>query len=281
MTRNLWGNTMIGRFGMAIAGLAAVLASAGAARAYTQINSCPYTISSPGEYVLVANLTCSGDGIDITASNVDLKLNDHTITGPNNGSGYGINVSSSPSYTHINVQGPGLIQHFATGIYLVNVTNSRIHHLIAAGNGGGIYSVSGGANNHFEENNLPVNNGNSGRGDGITLYDTNSEVEGNDASGNLWSGIADFGSGNHMHHNNAVGNKNLGGLYVVGTNAHVHDNTEFGNAGGIIVGGGKNVIRDNIAEGNVVDDLYEFNSNCGTDTWQHNTFFTANEPCIH
>ena len=211
---------MIGRFGVAIiAGLAAALASTGAARAQTQIATCPYAISAPGNYVLAADLTCSGDGIDVKASNIKLMLNDYIITGPNNGSAIGINISFKPSYTNIQIQGPGLIQKFATGIYLVNVQNSQIQNLIAALNGGGIYSNTGGVNNHFQQN-VFAQNGflSGGRGDGITLQnETSSQVQNNDASGNNGSGIADFGTGNQIHNNNTGGN----GMSGIGSSASI------------------------------------------------------------
>ena len=49
------------------------------------IATLPYTISQPGSYVVVKDLTLSttgADGITITANNVTLDLNGHTLTGP-------------------------------------------------------------------------------------------------------------------------------------------------------------------------------------------------------
>src|SRR5215471_18016048 len=123
---NLCSKTML-------AALSALLVGATqSARAQTQITSCPYpgyVITAPGTYVLAADLTCSGNGIDITVSNVNLMLNGHTITGL--GGNTGINVCALPApYTscnatarisNIKVQGPGLIQQFANGMFLLNV----------------------------------------------------------------------------------------------------------------------------------------------------------------
>src|SRR6516165_119006 len=54
---------------------------AGSVAAQTFINTCPFVISSPGDYLLSADLTCGGgDGITITSSNVRLALEGHTIT---------------------------------------------------------------------------------------------------------------------------------------------------------------------------------------------------------
>src|SRR5689334_24591689 len=64
------------RHGMAIiGGLAAALVATVAARAEVPITTCGYTISTPGNYILTADLnSCPGDGIDITVSNVNLDL---------------------------------------------------------------------------------------------------------------------------------------------------------------------------------------------------------------
>jgi hypothetical protein len=47
----------------------------------TVISTCPVVISSPGRYVLRADLICGGgDGITINSSNVSLRLEGHRIT---------------------------------------------------------------------------------------------------------------------------------------------------------------------------------------------------------
>jgi len=65
-----------------VAGLAAALAGAGAARADTPITTCGYNITAPGSYVLAADIgPCSGNGINVKVSNVNLMLNGYSITG--------------------------------------------------------------------------------------------------------------------------------------------------------------------------------------------------------
>lgn len=288
MTRHLRNEGMRRTLGLAIlAGLAVALAGAGTARAQTQITSCPYTITAPGTYVLANDIgPCSGDGIDIKASNVNLMLNDYIITGSNNGTGSGINISFNSSYTNIHIKGPGLIRDFANGIYLVDVQNSQIQNLVTALNGDGVLSNTG-ANIQFNGN-VFARNGfiSGGTTDGITLNgDSNDQVQNNDASGNNGSGITDGGSGDQVHNNNTGGNLGTAGIYLEGTNAQVHDNTAFGNAyDGIFVLGqsGPDTIHNNTAEGNAHYDLEDDNyPSCDSDTWHNDTFFTANQSCIH
>src|ERR671938_549344 len=79
----------------AAAGLAAVtlggalvLGDAGPAAAATfQIRSCPYTIKTPGTYVLAKDLTCPGLGraVMVAANGVRLILGRHTLDGQNLG----------------------------------------------------------------------------------------------------------------------------------------------------------------------------------------------------
>src|SRR5258708_7727890 len=42
----------------------------------------PTFITTPGNYQVTADATCTGDGILVLADHVDLDLNGHTITGP-------------------------------------------------------------------------------------------------------------------------------------------------------------------------------------------------------
>src|ERR1043165_9209904 len=86
------------------------------------INSCT-TINSPGQYRLAADLTFKPGGpaglpssstcITIGASNVDLDLNGHTITGPGGGADgtAGISVTAK---TMVDIKGPGVITIFGS-----------------------------------------------------------------------------------------------------------------------------------------------------------------------
>ena len=96
-----------------------LLVIAGTVQAATFINTCPFVISSPGRYLLAANLICGGgDGITITSSYVTLALEGHRIT-----AGVGANravfVNGVPSFvTRVSILGPGLITNGGENTFL-------------------------------------------------------------------------------------------------------------------------------------------------------------------
>ena len=75
-------------------GATAMMAMLGTAAAQTfQINTLPYTISVPGDYLLERNLQSTAPTlITITASDVTLDLNGHTLSSAS--SQYAIHVKS-------------------------------------------------------------------------------------------------------------------------------------------------------------------------------------------
>src|SRR5262245_58888979 len=77
----------------------------------TFINTCPTLITSPGDYLLSADLNCGGgDGITINSSNVTLKLEGHRITaGMSPGVAIGVNSSPGGRLDRVRILGPGLI----------------------------------------------------------------------------------------------------------------------------------------------------------------------------
>src|SRR5215467_3535879 len=86
--------------------------------ASNSVSSCGSVITRSGTWTLTQNLTCTGDGIDVQAANVILKLNGFTITGPGSNTGTGVLVASSEgtSLNNVTVVGPGTITNFQNGI---------------------------------------------------------------------------------------------------------------------------------------------------------------------
>ncbi len=81
----------------------------------TMITSLPYTITTPGVYVLSSNLSTSGDGILVESDDVVIIGNGFTITG--SGVGGGINVSGHVNVTITNIT----LRNFWAGINVSNL----------------------------------------------------------------------------------------------------------------------------------------------------------------
>lgn len=77
------------------------------------INSLPITISSPGSYIVTANLSGMG-GINITSSNVSIDLNFYSLTGSVGNTTSGIKVNGP--FKSINVFNGALQNWFQSGI---------------------------------------------------------------------------------------------------------------------------------------------------------------------
>ncbi|HKG59325.1 MAG TPA: right-handed parallel beta-helix repeat-containing protein [Pyrinomonadaceae bacterium] len=154
------------------------------------INSCT-TINSPGQYRLVADLTFNADPYDdlpisstcitIGASNVDLNLNGHTITGPGGGSDgtAGISVTAK---TMVDIKGPGVISSFGRGIDFDGVTSSDVKQVTATGNFFGFVVNNNSQGNLFREN---TSTGNAQHGFMLNGAINNSFL--NNVASNKWS----------------------------------------------------------------------------------------------
>lgn len=208
MVRDLWNTVTNARMGLGVlTGLALALAGTGVPmQAQTPITSCGYTITAPGNYVLDANLgTCPAEGILIEASNVQLKLNGHTITGslPGANVGIGVNPGGVVGLSGIQIQGPGLVQDFAFGIGISNVDNIQIRKVTSSNNTTYdlvAHTVTG----------LQLLQSVLARNGGVGLFlngSSNGQVKQNDVSGNGASGmVLSGGSGNLVQDNTVDGN---------------------------------------------------------------------------
>jgi len=83
----------------------------------TPISACPYSIETPGNYVVTGNLTSTGTCITIRGRNHALDLQGHTITG--NGRGVGIVcLTDEEVLCNTNVVANGTVTHFSAGVFL-------------------------------------------------------------------------------------------------------------------------------------------------------------------
>jgi hypothetical protein len=126
--------TAVGVFSILLALGATILAPSVGAQP-TQINSCQ-TISDPGSYALVDNLsTGGGDCLDITASFVTINLAGFTISGGGEIGSTGIKAApTSGTLQGIAVRN-GLITNFDTGVDLSSADGSIAEGLRVPGTG--------------------------------------------------------------------------------------------------------------------------------------------------
>jgi len=280
------------------------------------ITTCPTVITSPGRYVLRADLICGGPGITILSSDVTLALEEHRIT-----AGVGATFSAAiqvPSthpppfgpLTNIHILGPGLITNggentFSFGVSLSLVNNSEVSGVTVLGSSGaGITAfppaIAGGTCDFLTitKNTLGRNN------TGIQLLDVRfSTISENDASGNNGTPSPAFGGvGSGMSadrsfrttfelgtvsHNTFNGNTN-GGLLITGfQTATIQNNVTNGNGGNgislpiVFPPGPSSAVTNNTSLANGIFDLFDQTQGCSPNVWSGNTFFNANQSCIH
>jgi len=93
-------------------------------------------ITRPGSYTLRRGIKVRepGDAVVITASDVSLDLNGHTLMGPGGKQGVGVRIEDA---TGVRVHG-GIIARFGTGVQVAGSSNVRVEGLqIYAEDGGG------------------------------------------------------------------------------------------------------------------------------------------------
>jgi parallel beta-helix repeat protein len=122
-------------------------------------------------------------------------------------------------------------------------------------------------------------------GDGISFSGvSDSHVDQVRSVNNSGSGFLIVDSTN-IHVNNGVFSMNNYMGVVIrddSNNVHVDKNeTNFNGYPGILVLSTDNYINGNSAHSNRFFDLDDENQNCDQNKWNHNSFYSANQPCIH
>jgi parallel beta-helix repeat protein len=238
------------RANLALVPLTAILLSnVGHAAPAIAITTCPFSITTPGQYYLAMDLTCPDDGITIVrASDVRLQLNGHTLQGS---SGRGIAALFS---TAIVIQGPGTITGFQDGLSFFQVNFSRVIQVTATRNSIAGFLVSG---------------------------STNNLIQGNVATLNDDLGISIQIGGENTIANNLVMNNKIGIDIAFANLNKIYANTATSNTlRGISLTGTQNEIGGNTALSNSFEDMFDGAPNCDDNRWRGNRFDTANQSCI-
>ena len=279
-----------------------LLVIAGTVQAATSINTCPFVITSPGDYLLSADLICGeGTGILITSSDVTLKLEGHRITA---GAGANMGFSSAiGNYSggitgafvaRVHILGPGLITNsggnaFFDGVALVGfVTNSEVRGITVVGSRSAGIDADGQSPGTtdltFRANTLGRN------GTGISVVNlTSSMISENDVSGNglgiSINNVDVIAPPLVVSQNIVNGNTDNGVLITAGAllfdTVTIRNNVISGNGGNGILLQNFAQITNNTALANGTFDLFDTVSGCTGTLWSGNTFFTANQSCIH
>lgn len=257
-------------------------------------SACNNNITAPGAYKLEADIgPCApGDiGIWISASNVTLYLNGHTLNGstvPENCDGLvGVFVASIDETTlikDVNVIGPGKMTNWQIGLDSTHSTKSSVSFTkVTANCSASIASygitVDGATSKWTFLGNVVDEPGINSAG--IDLAGSGHYIAGNSVNDTL--AIFDCTDcvlfGNFASHDS-------GGIYVSGgSNNQIVANTTESNTGysGILLTGGTtgNLVSLNRSLNNSPYDMEDDSPNCGTNKWLRNSFKTANETCIH
>lgn len=227
----------------------------------TVINTCNYTIDSPGNYELGGDLTCNNtNGIRITSSRVKLFLNGYTIEGSLSSSTHsGIYVQNG---SRITISGPGRITGFSLGcpatcsslqrgILLSPGINDEISRvtisgLILDGNGRGVNINGGDTSSVNIVNNIIVENDFQG----IYIFNPTHDntIEQNEVLFNGDAGIYvanNVGTGNTIVRNNASYNAGAGIHVALGAEGTVIDSN-------IAFGGPQDILDNNLVGTNEI-----------------------------
>ncbi len=184
----------------------------------TTIASCPYTISSSGDYDLSADLSTTGTCITISIANVSLDCKGYKLRGDYSGTDYGI-YSTTSTADNITIKNC-MIANFSTGIYANSATqdtwyiyNNSIKRMIQHG----IYTVG---DKFYIENNTINNTGLSLSYYGIYFGGTNAAYRSriiNNSLSSVGTGIYVRGSYHQIERNKiktfAVKGINMDGTY--------------------------------------------------------------------
>ncbi len=262
----------------------------------SNVTSCR-VISSPGEYVLTADIINStySTCIEITSSDVIFNGNGYTMDGVDGTNTYGVYVYNlDVSLTNVTVENLN-ITDWRSGIHYNNAKNGRIKNNNVSSNFIGIYLIGNSNYNTLTDNivtltpfggygigidnshnnNLTINTVNENGGTGIVLENTSSNniLTDNNASSNGDIGIWLLGSSNYNTLTNNIlagngfsglGNGHTGILIETSRNNIVTANIVKDNMRGIVLySSSNNILTNNNASDNQDWDFYSNSNSMG------------------
>ena len=224
----------------------------------TPITSAPYTITTPGAYVLASNLVSSGHGLVIQCNYVTVDLNGFAITSTGGGSSYGLFLEGTDARTvnHVSVRN-GSIRGFQTGIWLSRASGCRFVQVNVMASGTYGILLYGGYG--FCDGNLFTACNVMGSGGlGVYLSGNGSSASGNAFEECCVSGCADRGVQIYRGNGKCEGNRFAGCI--------IHDNGGYGliTSGALATDIRDSLIGDNGSSGIRFDGSSDFNAvvNC-------------------
>jgi parallel beta-helix repeat protein len=243
----------------------------------TPISTCGTVITASGDYALSADLSCSGDGVDIEANDVRLLLKGYTISGPGNYSGNsGVGVGGDGAKKTVTIVGPGSITNFEYGVIFYGTNGGGLVGVTFTGNPFSVYVANGSSL-------LIAQNTCNGNGSGFALDLSgieNSTIVGNNCANNT-VGIFVGGSNNTFLGNTSSNNSGDGFQLAEGSGNTVRGNQFISNqSNGINNYASGNHFIGNLAQGNGSFDINENIAGCAGDTYKNDAFVAANQSCV-
>jgi parallel beta-helix repeat protein len=262
---------------LGLAFLSSLYAGASSA-AIKSVTTCGAVLSTAGKYQLKADLSnCPSTALTISANNVRLNLNGHTISGSNLGSGISVQ-----SVTGVRIIG-GSVSGFMNGVELNSAMNTQISGVTISNNAGygiylnassknfisgntvsmntskGIYLFGGSNTNQIIGNTISNNAKGTVLDDGLQLNTSNTnKITGNMIVGNGQDGLELKDTSGNVLYGNIVNNNGRNGIFlrpsVASTTSNVvdHNTTLLNGASGIVVLGGAtlNKLTQNVSVNN-------------------------------
>ncbi len=204
----------------------------------TPITACAQFVTTNA--VLTQDLTCTGNGIFVNASQVTIDLNGHTLTS-DGGPDFGVEVFPSSKVTIKN----GVIREFSIGLFADNGTDHlSIVNVAVSGSSFGGFDLRG------DSTSVASSSATANAGEGISVTGDAFSIKSSTTSSNGGTGLLIDGAAPKITSVISTGNGNRG-IAIGGNLASVKSSTVSGNdIYGIVIFGNAAKLKGNQADGN-------------------------------